>query len=370
MVQSLLKLLSGEMPKEVIWTADLEYWVAGQIQNGLLPEKYQGEIGRLKLSRDVGIMPYFWYDKFWLGKPLYNHNIEYNVLLEGNKTIYLWQTPLGKLEKIDIYSADSCSQACIQYPVSNKQQLEILLYLLKNRVLVPDNMNDYNVRRQLWAQYDGLPSISMPRSPLPSLAVEWCGIENLTYMLMDCEGLINDVLFLLDSQEMPILEAVSPVAPPLIHFADNLTSDFYTPFFQIYMKDSYEKRLDILHKSNIKCAVHLDGMVKGLLPMLSQVGFDAIEALTPAPVGDVSVEEMKKLRSNQNVILWGGMPGAMFCEPFTWSDIEKHLTDLFKCWSDIKFVLGVADQIPANGNIEICNKISNLVRELGYERKN
>ena len=105
-------------------------------------------------------------------------------------------------------------------------------------------------------------------------------------------------------------------------------------------------------------------MVKGMLGKLAQVGFDAVEALTPAPVGDVSVEQMKQLVSGDNVILWGGMPGAMFCEPYTWDDIEKHLNNLFQCWSGSRFVLGVADQVPANGDMEICRKISDMINEI------
>ena len=115
----------------------------------------------------------------------------------------------------------------------------------------------------------------------------------------------------------------------------------------------------------MKCAVHLDGTVKGLLPKLAAVGFDAIEAVTPVPAGDVPIEEMRKLANNDNVILWGGMPGTMFCEPYTWHNVERHVDRVVRSWAGQRFILGVADQIPANGDIEICRKISEIVKEIG-----
>ena len=37
-------------------------------------------------------------------------------------------------------------------------------------------------------------------------------------------------------------------------------------------------------EAGVRAAVHLDGEVRGLLPRLAEVGFDAVESITPAPV--------------------------------------------------------------------------------------
>ena len=59
-------------------------------------------------------------------------------------------------------------------------------------------------------------------------------------------------------------------------------------------------------------AVRLDGAVKGLLPNCCAAGFDAIEALTPRPGGDLEIEEIRALAGGNGAILWGGVPGVMF----------------------------------------------------------
>lgn len=363
MLESLLKLFKGQRSEKIIWTADLEYWVTGHKFAGTLNPKYEGEKGRLELARDTGLMPYYWYEQFWLAEPVYD-GINFSVEKKGTENISVWNTPVGELEERSVFAKESCSQAAVKHPVENKQDLETLLYILEHRQLKPANLDTYDQRRQLYAEYDGIPSIAMPRSPLSTLAVEWCGIEKLSYFIMDYPDLIQRILTLFKQQEKPIIEAVCETAPPLVHFADNVTSDFYTYFFDKYMADFYQKRLDILHSAGVSCAVHLDGTVRGMLPKLASFGFDAIKALTPVPGGYVPFEKMRELAGNDNVILWGAVPGTMFCEPYTWKDMEKHVEKVLSAWKRQRFVLGVADQVPANGDIEICRKISEMIKDI------
>jgi hypothetical protein len=103
--------------------------------------------------------------------------------------------------------------------------------------------------------------------------------------------------------------------------------------------------------------------VRGLLPKLAATGIDAIEALTPQPVGDVAVEEMRRLAGSSTVILWGGLPGAMFAPPFTWEDLKGQVERTLSSWRGTPFILGTADQVPPNGNIDFVRQISDLVIE-------
>ena len=93
------------------------------------------------------------------------------------------------------------------------------------------------------------------------------------------------------------------------------------------------------------------------------MGFDAVEAITPAPVGDVAVEETRSVSGSDRLILWGGVPGAMFAPPFTWSDMEAHVAGVLEHWGRGPFVLGVADQVPPNGDIDFCRQIGEMVAD-------
>jgi hypothetical protein len=194
------------------------------------------------------------------------------------------------------------------------------------------------------------------------LLVEWAGIEAGTYLLFDAEEAVRDLFSLLEAEEAPVLDALCALRPPLVHFPDNLSSETVASLYADWMLPTHRRRLERLHSAGISAAVHLDGTLRGLLPQLAAAGFDAIEALTPAPVGDVAVENMRAVVGNEQVILWGGIPGAMFAPPYTWDDMEQHLQQVLESWQGTPFVLGVADQVPPDGDVTFCTRIAEVLR--------
>lgn len=362
MRESFLQLLNGEQPTEVVWSVDITYWVDGRCADGRADPNLQTEIGLLELSRDLGMMPYYWYGKFWAAETRYDSRIEILSTTEGKRRTMIWQTPVGSISAEWTQLEGCWSEAPTHYAVQNERDLEVLLYLLEHRRLEPTNLDDFRQRLDLWARYDGVPCLGLPRSPLPAFIADWAGVEHGALLVMDHPDMVEEALRLMTAQEQPVLEAVAELKPPLVHFPDNLSSDSLTSFFGAHMAGRYRQRLDFLHAAGVRCAVHLDGMVRGLLPRLAAVGFDVVEALTPKPSGDVAVTDMRALSANDRVILWGGVPGAMFVPPFTWDDVQQHVQTLLASWASGPFILGVGDQVPPDGNLDFVRKISDLIR--------
>lgn len=361
MLDSFLKLLQGHRPNRVIWTADITYWISGQKQAGTADASWDTVEGFLRLHRELGLMPYYDYTKFWAGRAQYGKEINFFSKTNGNSTLNRFQTPLGELTEENIYLRESCSNACVKHYVQSEHDLDVLQYLLEHRRLLPTNLDDYHQRMKLWRKYNGLPAIGLPRSALSSLCYEWIGVENMVYLLMDCQKKFVSLLRLMEEQIAPILDAVCETAPPLVHFPDNLSSANLAGLYDEYMADDHRRHIERLHTARVKCAVHLDGTVRGLLPKLINAGFDAIESLTPKPAGDLDVSEMKKMAGGNRVILWGGIPGVMFAPPYTWKDMEPHVKKVLECWRDHPFVLATADQVPPNGNIDFCRRIADML---------
>lgn len=361
MRESLLKLLRGEKPDEVVWTADISYWITGQRQSGKFNRSLDTEEGYLHFSQQLGILPYYWYAKFWLGEPRYRR-VKIKTRQQGHQTEVTWHTPVGELSQITEFMPESCSGGCTKHPVESEEDLKVLIALLEDRHLEPAGLEDYRRRCEWWAKFDGLPCIALPRSPLSAFFYEWAGVQNAVYLLADHPDLVQRILELLEEQEEPILEAVCQAAPPLVHFPDNLSSENLTGCFDQHMAARYRRRVERLHSAGVRCAVHLDGTVRGLLPRLAACGIDAVEALTPQPVGDVAVEEMRNVAGSPTVILWGGVPGAMFAPPFDWPTMKAHVEKLLASWQGTPFVVGVADQVPPDGDIQMCRQIADLLR--------
>jgi hypothetical protein len=368
MLDAFLALLDGRQSDRIVWTADITYWIAGQQQAGRANPAWNTENGYLRLHRDLGILPYYYYEKFWAAEPRYSGEIELIDTKEGEKTIRRICTPVGQLREESVYSPVSCSQGITKHFVALKGDLDVLLYLLAHRRLKPANLADWPARRRLWAEYGGLPSIGMPRSPLAAFLVEWAGVQNASYLLLDYPTDVAEALRLMEEQEAPIVEAVCELAPPLVHFPDNLTSECTTRLYDGLMGPGHRRRIERLHAAGVKCAVHLDGTVKGLLPKLVRSGFDAIEALTPKPAGDLDLAEILALADSDTVVLWGGLPGIMFAPPYTWEQMHSHAIRLLECWGGRPFVVGVADQVPPDGDIQFCRNIAQLLQSEGKRR--
>jgi hypothetical protein len=170
---------------------------------------------------------------------------------------------------------------------------------------------------------------------------------------------------LMEEQEQPVLDALCRLAPPLVHFPDNLSSENLGGWYDVYMAPGHRHRLARLHEAGVACAVHLDGTVRGLLPKLAAIGFDSVEALTPSPAGDITVEEMEQLTRDSDLVLWGGVPGAMFARPFKWLDMATHVEHTLTAWKNRRFILGVADQVPPDGDVDFCRRIALLAKDAG-----
>lgn len=318
--------------------------------------------GRLRFLQGLGIMPYY---ECGLSayQTRYDDTVDVSEETAGARSLTLYRTPVGTLVKEETYLPQSFCKALNRYPVSSRRDLDVLLHIIEHRRLVPIDMQAYWERAETVARCEGVPILAVPRTPLPEFFHDWAGVQAAVLLLADHGDQVRRVLQAMERQGDDVLESVCAASPPLVHFCDNLTSAIFAGLYDELMARPYGRRLDVLHAAGVKCAVHLDGTVRGLLPKLTAAGFDAIESLTPKPVGDMDLADMRQLAGSDSVLLWGGVPGAMFAPPYGWDDMRKHVRRLLDCWEEGPFVVGSADQIPPDGNVEFCRRIADLLLE-------
>ena len=133
------------------------YWIAGQQQAGTAKPAWNTEEGHLQLHKELGILPYYYYEKFWAAEPRYDGSVELIDTKEGDKTIRRFRTPVGELCEESVYSPLSCSWGITKHFVESESDLDVLLYLLQHRRLEPANLADWPAASRLWQAYGGLP---------------------------------------------------------------------------------------------------------------------------------------------------------------------------------------------------------------------
>jgi hypothetical protein len=93
--------------------------------------------------------------------------------------------------------------------------------------------------------------------------------------------------------------------------------------------------------------------------MARDTGLDGIEAVTPAPQGDVNLEEVKAALGDE-MFLIDGIPAIYFDRTFgedVLADCTRRIIDLFAP----RLVLGISDEISSTGDIERIRLVGRIV---------
>ena len=106
---------------------------------------------------------------------------------------------------------------------------------------------------------------------------------------------------------------------------------------------------------------HWDGDCKPLLPYARETGLDGIEAITPWPQGDVTIEEIKAGLGDEMFLL-DGIPAVYFDDTFPVETLEACTRQLIELFAP-KLVLGISDEISSTGDIERVRVVGDIVEE-------
>ncbi len=357
--QRLLAMLNGQRPDVMPWFADLSYWYNGQEFYGTLPPEYEGDAGYIQLHADYHC-GYYLGPLWWATTNEYD-NVEVSSDQQDDVTTTRWQTPVGEIWGQTKFSPISVSEAQVKWAVATPDDLRVLQYIAD--ATQPTSNEPEFVRLKKLAGGRGHPTILPPRSPLSKMLWEWSGVTNFAYLEADHPEEVKRTLAALGRAADAAYEFLLGWDTPFIELGDNLTGEI-TPWFERYQFDYYVRRLEPLHSVGKKVGVHLDGTLRGILPLLVETGLDYIEAITPLPVGDVAVADLRQM-AGPDIILFGGIPGAMFAAPFTSDDMRRQVELVIEHhWESNKFIMGVADQVPPDGDIDLVRLVGELVEEL------
>jgi len=100
-----------------------------------------------------------------------------------------------------------------------------------------------------------------------------------------------------------------------------------------------------------------------LLKYLKDLPFDGIEALTPLPQGDVSIEEMKDAIGDK--ILLDGIPAIMFLPGYPLKEFEDFVKRIIELFYP-RLILGASDEVPPPADIERVRIVSEIVSDFNH----
>jgi hypothetical protein len=222
-------------------------------------------------------------------------------------------------------------------------------------------------RRRRQVQDMGVVLCYLPLTPFMRMVAIDSGIENVTLIHADAPGeFAHMFVALVESSDRASQVALESPAEILM-MPENLSSEVVGPrFFEMFMID-FQSRWSrrIIEAGKFSC-IHMDGTLAGLLRQESSVGLTFIEAMTPAPVGDIPIGGWESYRNGARTIYWGGIPGSYFTPAVTEKEFERHVKEVLAVMrKDRRMVLGVADQVPPDGLESRVSRVQELVEQFG-----
>jgi len=360
--ERVLKLLSGDRPDRVPWFGDLSYWAAALRARGQLPPKDPGATAYIEWHRSLRVGYYLQgYEPF---RAVCDGTVREKNERSGNVHRRIIETPVGRLDEEHTYLPASFTSAPTRHLVRSLEDLRVLRYVVEHTRYEP-NYGEAALRREAVGGA-GVVLCYLPKSPFMQLVALLAGIETVVALAFDAPEEFAAVLDVMEakSDEAAALALASPAECLMI--PENLSAEVVGPdFFERHMRRYQEKWTKRIREAGKFSLIHMDGRLRGLLREEGSVGFTVLEALTPEPVGDVPIGELRAL-AGPGPILWGGVPGSYFTSLVPEAEFERHVIEVLGvCRRDGRMVLGVADQVPPDGLESRVRRVAELAEEHG-----
>jgi uroporphyrinogen-III decarboxylase len=363
--ERVLALLNRQKPDKVPWFGDLDYWATALIGRGIKPATFKQSQDYIDWHRDLGVG--FYLQGYFPFKETIE-NCPVKEWKEGNRRFRQIETPRGTLRECWTWIADSFTEGPTEHLIKSAEDLPAYRYIHEHTRYAPD----YEFARIRRGQIGdmGVLLAYLPKSPLMQLVALDAGIMTVMDIFMqDPEGLAQTIQTVKQSHDQAAEISLQSPAEVLM-IPENLSAEVVGPFlFENYMR-AYQQEWSIkIREAGKFSCIHMDGTLKGLLREECTVGLSFIEAMTPAPVGDLPVEEWIAFSQNQTTIFWGGLPGIFFTPLVSDEEFDtfvKHVLSVMR--TEPRYVLGVADQVPPDGLESRVKRVGQLVEEFGaYE---
>lgn len=331
-------------------------------QRGQFPADFQQTEAFYSLHRELQVG--FYLQGYFPFHTRYDESVEVRQWHEGLDRHRLIRTPAGELHERWTTLPEAFTQAPTEHLIKSPKDLAALRWLYEHTSYECDYAEAE--RRSEWVRDLGIVLCYTPKTPLMQLVALDAGIETITDCLVEAEEELDETLEIMETHLDQAVEIALSCPGDALMIPENLSSEVVGKrLFEKHMRRCQHKWTQRIAGAGKFSFIHIDGSLRGLLAEEGSVGFTVLEALTPSPVGDVAMSEMREL-AGPEPILWGGLPGVYFTPLVGDEAFEAFVVEVLEVMRrDGRCVLGVADQVPPDGLRERVRRVAELAEAHG-----
>jgi hypothetical protein len=349
--------------KSILWQPRLETWIAHHLAKGTIPARFQGldPLGiydalccSIRYEASAGIA---WrYD---------SDDVVITEERRGDRHFFTTTTPSGSITTVErdvIWEGEVVTQVVTRriekYPVETPEDLRVVTDLIERTQYAADPQAFQQAAGRVGERAE--PTVFLNSSGFTQLIKDWCGLAETFYLLADYPAAVEAYLEACERRDDRQIEAALQLPCRIFNLGDHATNEFTPPpILKKYLLPHWQRISEKLHRHGRFVHSHWDGHAKAILPYLPDTGLDSVEALTPAPMGDITLEEIKAAVGDKMVCL-DLIPAIHFLPSYTTQevlDFTRKVIDMFAP----HLVLGISDEISQIGEIEKVEAITELV---------
>jgi len=349
----------GRSKGKIIWQPRIGCWYTDKMfELGKLPEPYTGmDIFDIYRSLKVSARLYEFNECF--------RRIEHPGVIfkkeqiNDTDTQTTVQTPVGNQTAIHRKSENNWHLITVKWEVESLDELKVATWREDNATWEWDQE-----KYDFWLEKTGdlgAPTMYMPRMNIQCLYIEKMGVEKGVYALYDWPEETETFFAKLEENHERLIDIINNCPIDIINYGENVHAGTLSPeLFLKYHLPVCQRRSERLHAAGKFVYSHWDGDTKSLLPYAKETGMDGIEAITPSPQGDVTLEEIKEALGD-DIFLLDGIPAIFFDDTYSEDTLTKCTENLIELFAP-KLILGISDEISSTGDMERIRVVDELVK--------
>jgi len=277
------------------------------------------------------------------------------------------ETPVGKQVEIRRRTANSSAVIHAKWEVESKEELKVATWREENTTWAWNQQRYDQLKRELGDL--GAPTMYLPRMNVQSLYIEKMGVEKGIFAMLDWTDTTHAYFRALHESHDRLIDIINESPIEIINFGENVHSATLSPdLFTKYHLPECRYRCERLHVAGKFVSSHWDGDCGPLLPYARETGLDGIEAITPKPQGDVTLEEVREALGD-DMFLLDGIPAVYFDETFPVEVLVKCTEKIIDLFAP-RLVLGISDEISSTGDIERVRIVGDIVSRYNAGQSN
>jgi hypothetical protein len=344
--ERVFKALHGEMADRIPFTC----------YGGLFPEN---EREPLLSNGDIGLVNRV---------PLYsiqtpNIKSKSEEYWEGtaHKVKYTYETPVGSVSETLRTGGGYGSSLRCEFLIKSPDDYKVVEFMVRDRIQKPSYEGFVNATKSMGEI--GAVVGNVGYSPIQQMLVMYMGPEQFGIDYYENRDLFDSLYNALTEKDRELYKISAESPSEFFIYGENTTSEMIgLERFEKYAVPRYREFADMLHAKGKKLGSHMDGNLQILKHAIADSGFDFLEAFTPAPMFDMTLEDA--LTTWKNMIMWINFTSCFHIE--SPEAIKEHTLDLIRqSYPGNRLIISITENVPDETRKRSFEVIAQTLKEHG-----